>query len=128
MLQILVDTNVLLDVLQRDPVWFDWSASQMALVEQSARLCTNAIIYAELCQRYATRIQVDKVVKKMRLHWLDLDRDSLYLASQAYGIYRQRGGQKANVLADFFIGAQAMQLQCSLLTRDTSRFVPHLFR
>ena len=36
--------------------------------------------------------------------------------------YRERGGTKSNVLADFFIGAHATAAQIPLLTRDTKRY------
>lgn len=34
----------------------------------------------------------------------------------------REGGAKSNVLADFFIGAQAAVLNCPLLTRDERRY------
>lgn len=118
----LVDTNVLLDVIQDDPHWFEWSANQLEAARYKGKLLTNPIIYTELAQRYASRAQVDKVIALFDLNWLELDRDSLCLAAQAYGVYRDRGGAKQNVLADFFIGAQALCKGCTLLTRDVSRY------
>lgn len=118
----LVDTNVLLDVLQDDPHWFDWSATELEAAKNRGKLLTNPIVYAELAQRYASRSQVDRTVKLFGLTWQEFDRDSLYLAAQAYGVYRNRGGSKHNVLADFFIGAQALSKGCTLLTRDAARY------
>ncbi len=120
--RVLVDTNVLIDVLQRDPVWFEWSVDQMALHSMANELCINAIIYAELAQRFESRVQLDRVVSKLQLGCLELDRDTLYVASQAFAVYRSRAGSKSNVLADFFIGAQALQKRCKLLTRDGKRY------
>jgi predicted nucleic acid-binding protein len=122
MTRTLVDTNVLLDVVQDDPNWFEWSAQRLAEGRAQSRLCINAIIYTELCQRYASRQQVDEMVAKLQFDWLDLSRDCLYLAAQAFGVYKAREGRKLNVLADFFIGAQALQLDCKLLTRDARRY------
>ncbi len=120
--KIIVDSNVVVDVLQKDPVWFDWSFEQMTLHSTSFELCINPIIYAELAQRYDSRLQLDQVIATLQLGWLELDRDTLYLASQAYGIYRKRAGSKTNVLADFFIGAQALHHGLRLLTRDVSNY------
>ena len=120
--RILVDTNVLIDVLQKDPVWFEWSVDQMALHSTANELCINPIIYAELAQRFESRVQIDRVVSKLKLGWLEMDRDSLYVASQAFAVYRSRAGSKSNFLADFFIGAQALQQRCRLLTRDGKRY------
>ena len=122
MARVLVDTNVLIDVLQRDPIWFEWSVDQMSLHSMANELCINPIIYTELAQRYESRLQLDRVVSKLKLGWLEMDRDTLYVASQAYAVYRSRAGSKSNVLADFFIGAQALQQRCQLLTRDGKRY------
>lgn len=52
----------------------------------------------------------------------EVPRPALYLAGRAYLQYRQRGGQKASVLPDFFIGAHAAVEGWVLLTRDAARF------
>ena len=44
----LVDTNVLLDVLEDDPSWADWSLHQLRTQSQLHRLAINPIVYAEL--------------------------------------------------------------------------------
>ena len=38
---------------------------------------------------------------------IELPRSALFLAGKAFVRYRRQGGKKANVLADFFIGAHA---------------------
>jgi predicted nucleic acid-binding protein len=45
---ILVDTNVILDLVEDDPVWGDWSEHQLAAASLQSTLCINAVIYAEL--------------------------------------------------------------------------------
>jgi predicted nucleic acid-binding protein len=44
----LVDTNVLVDVLQNDPQWADWSITQMRAQSSLHALVINPIIYAEV--------------------------------------------------------------------------------
>jgi predicted nucleic acid-binding protein len=41
----LVDTNVLVDVLQSDPDWADWSIAQLQAQSKVHRLAINPIIY-----------------------------------------------------------------------------------
>ena len=48
--------------------------------------------------------------------------DVLFLAGKAFVRYRRQGGQKSNVLADFFIGAHAAVSRYPILTRDTRRY------
>lgn len=45
---LLVDTNVLLEVLEDDPEWADWSISQLRAQSKIPQLAINPIIYSEL--------------------------------------------------------------------------------
>jgi predicted nucleic acid-binding protein len=119
---VLVDTNVLVDVLQDDPQWADWSIGQLRAQASVHQLVINPIIYAEVSLAYSTFEALDKVVAKMELVLLELPRPALFLAGKAFAQYRRRGGNKHQVLPDFFIGAHAAVLGCSLLTRDAARF------
>jgi predicted nucleic acid-binding protein len=47
---------------------------------------------------------------------------ALFLAGKAFLQYRRRGGTRAQVLPDFFIGAQAAVNGWALLTRDAARY------
>lgn len=58
----------------------------------------------------------------MALTVREIPRPALFLAGKAFAQYRRRGGSKAQVLSDFFIGAHAAVQGWPLLTRDASRF------
>ena len=64
---ILVDTNVLIDVLEDDPVWADWSIEQMRAQSKIHNLVINPVIYAELSQTFSTFEALDEVVEEMGL-------------------------------------------------------------
>ena len=100
---LLVNTNVPVDVLQNDPQWADWSIAQLRAQAQLHALAINPVIYAELSLSFSTL-------------------ETLFLAGKAYLQHRRRGGGKAQVLPDFFIGAHAAVEGWHLLTRDASRF------
>ena len=119
---LIVDTNVLVDVLQDDPDWAEWSISQLRAQAQVHELTINAIIYAELSLAFATVESLDAVVDQMRLTVADVPRPALFLAGQAFLRYRRAGGGKSKLLADFFIGAHAAVERCPLLTRDVQRY------
>jgi len=126
---LLVDTNVLVDVLQNDPQWADWSIAQLRAQAQLHALAINPVIYAELSLSFTTFEALDRVVATMELAIHEVPRPALFLAGKAYLQYRRRGGGKAQVLPDFFIGAHAAVEGWPLLTRDASRFrtyFPHL--
>ena len=119
---LLVDTNVLVDVLQNDPQWADWSIAQLRAQAQLHALAINPVIYAELSLSFSTFEALDRVVATMELAMHEVPRPALFLAGKAYLQYRRRGGAKAQVLPDFFIGAHAAVEGWPLLTRDASRF------
>jgi predicted nucleic acid-binding protein len=119
---LLVDTNVLVDILEDDPQWADWSVQQLRAQSQVHSLGINPIIYAELSLTFSTAEALDQTVTDLGLDVLEMPRPALFLAGKAFIRYRHAGGQKSNVLADFFIGAHAAVLGCPILTRDPRRY------
>lgn len=119
---LLVDTNVLIDVLENDPQWADWSISQLRAQSQVHSLSINPIIYAELSLTFSRVEALDDIIGNLGLNFLELPRPALFLAGKAFVQYRKQGGKANNVLADFFIGAHAAVLGCPLLTRDARRY------
>ena len=119
---LLVDTNVLVDVLQNDPQWADWSITQMRAQSSLHALVINPIIYAEVSLSFSTLEALDDVVGTLALELREIPRPALFLAAKAFAQYRRRGGSKLQVLPDFFIGAHAAVEGWPLLTRDAKRF------
>jgi predicted nucleic acid-binding protein len=119
---LLVDTNVLVDVLQNDPQWADWSIAQMRAQSSLHALVINPIIYAEVSLSFSTLEALDDVMGTLALELREIPRPALFLAAKAFAQYRRRGGSKQQVLPDFFIGAHAAVEGWPLLTRDARRF------
>lgn len=119
---LLVDTNVLIDVLEDDPEWADWSIAQLRAQSKVHPLTINPIIYAELSLAFTKVEALDKAIENLGLTISELPRPALFLAGKAFAQYRRQGGKANNVLADFFIGAHAAVLGCPLLTRDARRY------
>lgn len=115
---LLVDTNVLVDVLEDDPQWAGWSIAQLRAQSQVNPLAINSIIYAELSLTFSSVEALDKTIESMELRVMEIPRAALFLAGKAFARYRRNGGAKGNILADFFIGAHAAVAGCALLTRD----------
>lgn len=122
---LLVDTNVLVDVLQNDPQWADWSIAQLRAQAKLHTLAINPVIYAEMSLSFSTLEALDDVVRTLALELREIPRPALFLAARAYVQYRRRGGSKGQVLPDFFIGAHAAVEGWPLLTRDARRFTTY---
>ena len=120
--KILVDTNIFLDVLQRDPVWMPWSAQQLRMGQSSSSLVINMVVYAELLGHPKFDFDLDAFLQYQAIDVLDISRQAARAAAMAFREYRQRGGGKTGVLPDFFIGAQAQAEGWTLLTRDAARY------
>ncbi len=118
----LVDTNVLVDVLENDPDWADWSIAQLQAQSKVHRLTINPIIYSELSLTFSTVEALDQVLDGMDLRMLEIPKPALFLAGKAFVHYRRSRGTKNNVLGDFFIGAHAAVSGMPVLTRDTQRY------
>lgn len=113
-----IDTNVLLDILKPNLEWKDAAFRNLNFAAQAGSLCICDIVYAELCGHFETRGECDQFLKDLEILIDPMERDTLFLTSRIYQLYRKQGGQRNRILADFMIGAHAMsQAQC-LLTRD----------
>jgi len=119
---VLVDTNVLVDVVQDDPDWGEWSLRQLRAQAQLHVLAINPAIYAELSLSFSTVEALDAVVARLALEVVEIPRPALFLAGKAFVRYRRSGGAKTRVLPDFFIGAHAAVAGWPLVTRDAARF------
>jgi predicted nucleic acid-binding protein len=119
---ILVDSNVFFDLVDRDPVWEQWSAQQIRRNSSLHELITNPIVYAELSPRYASPDDVDAVLVNTGVRLMGLPKQAAFLAGKSFQQYRRQGGTRTSLLADFFIGAHAAVLGVAILTRDTRRY------
>jgi predicted nucleic acid-binding protein len=121
----LVDTNVLVDVLQNDPDWAEWSIAQLRAQAQIHRLFINPVIYAELSLAFSTMEALDEVLAALQIPVVDIPKPALFLAGKAFVKYQRLGATKTNVPPDFFIGAHAAVARLPLLTRDVRRYAAY---
>jgi predicted nucleic acid-binding protein len=119
---ILVDTNVLLDVLEEDSQWATWSQDQLEAAGATDTLAINPIIYSELSMAFARIEELEAVIVDATLTVEAIPREALFLAGKAFFRYRRSRGTKRSVLPDFYIGAHAAVMQWPILTRDITRY------
>ena len=118
----LVDSNVLLDVLNEDPVWFEWSSDALATNAEFATLVINPVIYAEVSVGFAQIEDLDEALPTDRFLREALPWEAGFLARKGFLTYRRRGGERRSPLPDFYIGAHAAVRHMTLLTRDAARY------
>lgn len=120
--RILVDSNVLLDVLEEDARWFGWSSAKLADCADKNILCINPIIYAEISIGFSRIEELEDTLPKDFFQYLSLPYEAAFLAGKCFLKYRRLGGSKRSPLPDFFIGAHAAVENMILLTRDAARY------
>ena len=118
----LVDTNVLIDILADDAMWFDWSFDQLERALRSGPVFINDVIYAEASIRYRTIEQFEFAIAKAGVVLVAVPKEALFVAGKAFTQYRRAGGTRTGVLPDFFIGAHAEAARLPLITRDPRRY------
>jgi len=122
MADILVDSNVILDIFTEDKQWFQWSASQLTNLSNHSILVINPIIYAEISIGFDQIEEWKAALPKNYFRYDPLPYQAAFLAGKCFLNYRRRGGTKRSPLPDFYIGAHAFVEKMTLLTRDQGRY------
>jgi len=126
MSNVLVDSNIILDVVENDPDWCEWSLSVLEQYGESNQLVINPMIYAEVSIGFEMIEEVEDVLSEGGFKMVPIPKEALFLAGKAFLRYRREQGSKTSPLPDFFIGAHAAVAGVTLLTRDKKR-IKHYF-
>jgi predicted nucleic acid-binding protein len=121
-LNVLVDSNIILDLIQEDPDWFEWSAQKLEHHAERDILVINPIIYAEVAPYFAGIEELEEALPPSDYLREPLPWEAAYLAGRAFLNYKRRGGTRTSPLPDFYIGAHAAVMNMTVLTRDPRRF------
>jgi hypothetical protein len=113
-----IDTNILLDILVPNEDFYEASATALQDAASEGSLVVSDIVYAELCIHFETQRESDGFLESNEIRVQALAREAHFLASRAWRTYRQQGGKRTRILADFLIGAHAQKQATRLLSRD----------
>ncbi|MDD2736818.1 MAG: type II toxin-antitoxin system VapC family toxin [Desulfuromonadaceae bacterium] len=119
---VLVDSNVLLDILEEDAHWYEWSSTQLQKAADRCSLIINPVIYAEISVGFQRIEELEEVLPPDYFQRVALPWEAAFLAGKCFIRYRKLGGTKSSPLPDFFIGAHAAVSGLTLLTRDAARY------
>lgn len=121
-MDILVDSNVILDIVTEDKRWFQWSSETLAHFAEDHILNINPIIFAEIAIAFNRIEDIEVTLPPTYFRRLPLPWEAAFLAGRCYLKYRKKGGEKRSPLPDFYIGAHAAVRGMTLMTRDVSRY------
>jgi predicted nucleic acid-binding protein len=120
--EVLVDSNVILDVATEDPRWGAWSAGQLEMLAEDHVFLINPIVYSEVSVGFDRIEDLDAALPPELFRREGLPWEAAFLAGKCFLQYRRSKGNKRSPLPDFYIGAHASVLGIPLLTRDTTRY------
>jgi len=119
---IAVDSSVLLDVLTDDPQFAQGSAAAIEQALGHGGLVVCDAVVAEVQTMLATSDSAMDVLGEFGIHFLPTAEQAAVRAGFMQRRFRDRGGRRDRVVADFLVGAHAL-MQCdALVTRDAAFF------
>ena len=118
----LVDTNVLLDLTGQDAGWAAWSERALEAAAAREPILINDVVFAELSIGFDRLENCNGFLALIQAESLAIPREAFFLTGKVFRAYRCRGGVRAGMLPDFFIGAHAAVADLPLVTRDARRY------
>lgn len=116
------DSNVILDLLDKQSPFHDWSMRWFETSASADTVVINAVVFAEASGSFVNLRDAGAIFEELALVYENILPEAAHRAGRAHQIYRRNGGRRDRVLPDFLIGAHAANNGYRILTRDGSRY------
>ncbi len=119
-----VDTSILLDIFN-DPLFCRDSAGALRQCMSQDAVVICDIVLAETATMFSDQTLLKDTLNTLQIRFSPMNEESSLLAAEIWQSYRQSGGPRKRMVADFLIaGHAACQCDC-LLTRDRGFYRNH---
>jgi len=115
---ILIDSNIIIDILEQDELWFDWSAAHLSEAILIDDAVVNQIVVAEVAPRKGTLAEFTERMSRMAVRLEFFGAEAAFVAGNAFLDYRRKNKRDGSILADFFVGGHAQSIDATIMTRD----------
>jgi predicted nucleic acid-binding protein len=114
-----VDTNILIDILEPDPVHGLRSKEALKKCLHEGAVVACDVVWAEIATAYGeNQDELTDALRTMRIGFSAMSMEAALSAARSWHGYRQRGRGRDRIAADFLIGGHASVQAERLLTRD----------
>ena len=114
-----VDTNIIIDILEPDPVFGPASRAALKSCFQDGSVIACEVVWAGVATAYANKIEeaVD-VMSRIGIEYSAMTLEATLEAAKRWSIFRKKTKARDRIVADFLVGGHAIALSDRLLTRD----------
>ncbi len=117
---IAVDSSVLLDVISNDKKFAEASAIALSAAAEIDDVIICDAVMAEICAYTNPMETALEAMAEFGIRFVPISEQAAMRAGVMYRRFRQRGGERERLVADFLIGSHAMLQAGTLITRDAS--------
>jgi len=114
-----IDTNILIDILEPDPVFGPASKEALKRCFQDGSVIACEVVWAEVVTAYGGKIKeaVD-VMSRIGIEYSPMTLEATLEAAKRWYAFRKKKKLRDRIVADFLVGGHALVLSDQLLTRD----------
>lgn len=113
-----VDTSVLLDVFKAEPPFVARSQDALRQAIREGALVACDVVWAELRPWFADDHRLLAAMETLGVTYSPCPIEAAVAAGRAWQAYRQAGGRRDHLVADFLVAGHATAVADRLLTRD----------
>ena len=82
------DSNILIDIIEKDSIWYDWSFARMADASGSGRVVINHVVVAEVAPFSGELVTFLEAINRMGVEIEALSNQAAYAAGHAFREHR----------------------------------------